>query len=213
MIFFPTLLISLLFHVKRHYKALLLSIIITAPIFLIWDFLATGIRSWSFNPKWVLGIYVIDLPIEEVLFFVVTPFATLLIYDFVQSKMKDHTLSSFSQRNMGIFALVLLILGFFASDHSYTFIDLIYASLSIFLVELFDKDLFTSRNYWVFLLLTYIPFLIFDYFLTSLPVVIYGHNSILNIRVFTIPIEDFIYSFSMMNIYTLFYRRGMRIWI
>ncbi|BDC17344.1 lycopene cyclase domain-containing protein [Acidianus sp. HS-5] len=211
MIFFPTLFLSL--KVKRNYKALLFSIGVTAPIFLVWDFIATWIGSWSFNPKWVLGIYVIDLPIEEVLFFVVTPFATLLIYDFLRTKVKDKTLNAFSRRNMIIVAVALLLLSVLAIRHSYTFVDLIYASLSIIFVEFLDEDLFKSRNYWIFLLLTYIPFLVFDHFLTSLPVVIYGHCSIIGIRVFSIPIEDFIYSFSMMNFYTLFYRRGSRIWI
>lgn len=212
MIFFPALLISILFKVKRYYKSLAFSIGIVAPLYIVWDFLATLKGSWSFNPKWILGIRIIDLPIEEVLFFIVTPFATLLIYDFVMAKVSDRELNWITRKLMILIASLLLIIDLFLTRFSYTFIVLIYASLSILLVEFLDPEMFRSRNYWIFLGLTYIPFLIFDYFLTSLPVVIYGSHSILGIRIFTIPIEDAIYSFSMINFYTLFYRKGVKLW-
>lgn len=212
MIFFPALLISILFKVKRYYKSLAFSIGIVDPLYIVWDFLATLKGSWSFNPKWILGIRIIDLPIEEVLFFIVTPFATLLIYDFVITKVSDRELNWITRKLMILIASLLLIIDLFLTRFSYTFIVLIYASLSILLVEFLDPEMFRSRNYWIFLGLTYIPFLIFDYFLTSLPVVIYGFHSILGIRIFTIPIEDAIYSFSMINFYTLFYRKGVKLW-
>lgn len=45
----------------------------------------------------------------------------------------------------------------------------------------------------ILLLLT----LIFDFYLTSLPIVIYNNNSILNIKIATIPIEDFSYTIAV----------------
>ncbi len=87
MIFFPALILSLF--VRRNYFQLLKSIAIVSPLYLFWDFLATWKDSWSFNPKYVMGIYVINLPMEEVMFFLVTPFATLLIFDFVMNSVRD----------------------------------------------------------------------------------------------------------------------------
>ncbi|MBW9142001.1 MAG: lycopene cyclase domain-containing protein, partial [Candidatus Aramenus sp.] len=37
-------------------------------------------------------------------------------------------------------------------------------------------------------------------------------HSILGFRISTIPWEDAVYSFSMMNFYALFYRRGVAAW-
>ncbi len=71
MIFFPALILSLF--VRRNYFQLLKSIAIVSPLYLFWDFLATWKDSWSFNPKYVMGIYVINLPMEEVMFFLSNP--------------------------------------------------------------------------------------------------------------------------------------------
>ncbi len=212
LIFFPTLLISLVSGVKRRYRSLLFSVGVVSPLYLVWDFLATWKDSWHFNPKWVLGIYVVDLPIEEVLFFFVTPFATLLIYDFVMQKVKDREFTFVTRGRVTAVALLLLLADVFLTSYSYTFIDLVYVASSLLLVEFVDSSMLKSRNYWIFVLLTYIPFMVFDFFLTSLPVVIYGPHSILGVRIITIPVEDALYSFSMMNFYTLFYRQGEKVW-
>lgn len=55
------------------------------------------------------------------------------------------------------------------------------------------------------MLLTFIPFLIVNYILTSLPVVTYNPNEITGFFVITIPAEDFFYSFSLIGFYILVY--------
>ncbi|MCH4814726.1 MAG: lycopene cyclase domain-containing protein [Saccharolobus sp.] len=209
-IFFPTLILSLF--VKRNYVNLLKSIVIVSPLYLFWDFLATWRDSWSFNPKYVIGIYIIDLPIEEVMFFLVTPFATLLIFDFIRNKVRDAEIK-WIPKTIGISIPLLSLSLPFVYTYSYTFIDLIYLIMSLTISLLIARDLLISRNFWIFIGLSYIPFLVFDYFLTSDPIVVYGPHSILGIRFITIPIEDFIYSFSMITLYTLFYKRGNRLWM
>jgi lycopene cyclase domain-containing protein len=72
---------------------------------------------------------------------------------------------------------------------------------------LFDK-LINSRNFWITIFITYIPFLIVNYILTSVPIVTYNSEAFWNIRITTIPLEDFIYSFSMIALWILFYELG-----
>ncbi|BCU67914.1 hypothetical protein HS7_13510 [Sulfolobales archaeon HS-7] len=209
MMFLPTLIISLL-KVKRNYKALLYSIGIVSPLYIAWDVVATANDSWSFNPHWILGLYLYDLPVEEVLFFVVTPFATLMIYDFLKGdRFVNFRGDKVYYLSGGLIALGIALLFLY----SYTSIVLIFAGASLLTAEILAPEILTSVRYWEFVILTYIPFFVFDYFLTSLPVVIYGPHSILGVRIGTIPIEDAIYSFSMMNFYTTFYRVGGRIWV
>ncbi|ARM75584.1 lycopene cyclase domain-containing protein [Acidianus manzaensis] len=211
LIFFPTLIISLLFlRGKRDYKALIKSILIVSPLYLAWDFIATWKDSWSFNPKYVLGLYVIDLPIEEVIFFFVTPFATLLIYDFLKSyslKLNNHVnVTRKYKQIIFLISIILIALGIIIlPNYSYMGMDLIYLSASLLTSLVVYSKLLLSKIFWEFILLSYIPFFVFDFFLTSLPIVIYGDKSIIGIRVITIPIEDFIYSFSMLTFYITFY--------
>ncbi|ACP37279.1 conserved hypothetical protein [Sulfolobus islandicus M.14.25] len=210
MIFFPALILSLF--VRRNYFQLLKSIAIVSPLYLFWDFLATWKDSWSFNPKYVMGIYVINLPMEEVMFFLVTPFATLLIFDFVMNSVRDREVKWVQKVIITTIPLLIITLPF-VFNYSYTFIDFLYLIMSFIISLLIARDLLVSRNFWIFIGLSYIPFLLFDYFLTSDPVVIYGPNSILGIRFITIPVEDFIYSFSMLTLYTVFYTRGNQLWM
>lgn len=63
---------------------LVLSIVIPFVIFVLWDILVTGRGHWSFNPDYTLGITIVNLPIEEILFFVVIPFCALFTWESVK---------------------------------------------------------------------------------------------------------------------------------
>jgi lycopene cyclase domain-containing protein len=65
--------------------------------------------------------------------------------------------------------------------------------------------LFSSRAYWIYTALTLVLFLIFNYILTSTPVVLYSPEAITGFRVTTIPIEDFLFNYSMLTGYLAVY--------
>ncbi|BCS93506.1 lycopene cyclase domain-containing protein [Metallosphaera javensis (ex Sakai et al. 2022)] len=128
MMFFPTLLISLWMG-GRNYVALMKSVGVVAPLYLFWDFLATYRDSWAFNPSHVLGLYVVNLPVEEVMFFVVTPFATIMIYDFMRRRRDSRVRwASWISLLAGVASLSISPL-FLA--HSYTFVSTLWKFLSI----------------------------------------------------------------------------------
>lgn len=52
-------------------------------IFLIWDAVAISLHVWSYNPRYVSGINVPFMPLEELLFFIVIPVCGLLTYNAV----------------------------------------------------------------------------------------------------------------------------------
>ncbi len=56
------------------------SVFLSAIPFIIWDILATWRGHWSFNPKYVLGVNIINLPIEEYLFFLFIPQGCVLLW-------------------------------------------------------------------------------------------------------------------------------------
>jgi len=83
LVFVPTFTIALT-HTKNelrpHLKLAFFTITLSAIPFLIWDYWATLRGHWEFNPKYNMGIYIANLPLEEVLFFFAVPFSCLFLW-------------------------------------------------------------------------------------------------------------------------------------
>lgn len=65
---------------KNREKNALIAIVISAIPFLIWDYFATARGHWSFNPNFNMGIYITNLPLEEIMFFITVPLACLYVW-------------------------------------------------------------------------------------------------------------------------------------
>jgi lycopene cyclase domain-containing protein len=65
----------------RNLKALILTILMIVVIFGAWDVFATYKGHWYFNPKGVWNLKILNLPIEEWLFFIVIPFCCIFTWE------------------------------------------------------------------------------------------------------------------------------------
>src|SRR3712207_5526265 len=65
----------------KTWKYLFPAIAINALIFIIWDSIFTHHGVWGFNTDSLLGIYLFNLPLEEILFFITVPYACVFIYE------------------------------------------------------------------------------------------------------------------------------------
>ncbi len=190
-----------------YYKNLLgvfISTAIVGIVFLIWDSVAVTRGDWSFNREFLTGIYLFNLPLEEVLFFITVPYSCIFIYEVLRNYVGEKKLKV---GNTFIFftALIFIISAIIFRDQYYTFTVLLFTSLFL-LTGLFRfNSLLRSKIYWFTILLSYIPFLAVNYLLTSLPVVKYNINAIWGLRFTTIPVEDFFYSYSMISFWLLIY--------
>jgi lycopene cyclase domain-containing protein len=81
---------------------------------------------------------------------------------------------------------------------TYTGVVLIASGAVLAGAELLSPSSLRSRTFWIALGITYIPFMIANGILTGLPVVIYDDSRNLGIRVGSIPVEDFFFSFAML---------------
>ena len=190
---------------------LLLSIIIVGGAYIYWDILAMARGDWAFNDIHIVGIRFFGLPIEEILFFVTVPYAMIFLYETFNLYIKDKRLK-FNCRNMYFVAFFYFLIALNNYSQPYTFTVMIFMSLFFVLANLSKSDLLSSRNFWLFMILGYIPFSIVNYILTSLPIVTYGKNAIWNFRITTIPVEDFFYSFSLIGLNLLIYTLAKRQW-
>ena len=125
---FASLIVPLLFsfHPKlAFYKRWLYlwpAIILTGIPFIIWDICFTEWGIWGFNPSYISGYTIFNLPLEEVLFFICIPYACLFTYHCFNVLIKKDLLASHEKR---ITASLLIFLTSFA----YIFSGRLYTSM------------------------------------------------------------------------------------
>jgi len=72
--------------VYRQPRRVTAAVLPVAAVFLIWDAIAVAAHVWSYNPRYILGLILPgEVPLEEVLFFLVIPVCGLLTYSAVDS--------------------------------------------------------------------------------------------------------------------------------
>ena len=69
--------------VYRQPGRLLRALAPVVAVFLIWDAIAIAADVWHYNPRYVSGINVPFMPLEELLFFIVIPICGLLTFNAV----------------------------------------------------------------------------------------------------------------------------------
>jgi len=81
-----TLPLELVLHVGvyRQWRRLLLTLAPVAAVFVTWDVLAVRAHHWRFDPDQVLSPRLLDLPLEELAFFVVIPLCSVLGFEAVR---------------------------------------------------------------------------------------------------------------------------------
>ena len=202
----------------RYYKALLPSIAIVGLGYIIWDAIVTARGDWWFNYKYLSGISIIGLPIEEILFFIVVPYSCIFIYENLQYFIPDNKIR-FNRIFYLVLILVLFLAGLFFYHQDYTILALMSCAFFFLVAVWRSPDILQSRNYWLYIGIAMIPFIIFNYLLTSTPIVLYnpvaiwGGDGLWNGRFLTIPLEDFFYNFSMLSFYLLVYQFFSKRWI
>lgn len=192
------------FKFREKWPALFTSILLVGGSFIIWDSLVTLRGDWSFNPAFVLNYHLFGLPVEEILFFITVPYSCIFLYEglvrYTREKLLPHPKELYLIMGAG-----LILAALFFRAQGYTAIVLFVSGILLLLGATKLKGLFSSLLYWRWILACTALFLFFNYYLTSLPILIYNSKAILNIRVLTIPIEDFFYNYCLLTLYLTFY--------
>ncbi len=189
---------------RNKISSVLKSVAVVSTIFIIWDVSAVLLGDWSFNKAYISGISILYLPYEEILFFITVPYGCLFIYEVTKHFVKDNGLRVNKFWNL-FFTALFVSAAVIYHKQQYTFTVLVFCAVFVSTASFLLPSLLGSRVFWITVLISFIPFGIVNYFLTSLPVVRYNPNAIWGLRVTTIPVEDFFYSFSMVSFYILFY--------
>jgi lycopene cyclase domain-containing protein len=185
----------------NRWKAIFPSIMITAVFFIVWDIFFTKIGVWHFNPRYHSGIEFFGLPIEEWLFFICIPYASIFIHFAFQYFYPKVSLSNSVVKIIySILILILIPTIVFNFDKWYTAVN--YSLLVVVLTISITRFPNILNVFFITFLIILIPFSLVNGILTGSfieqPVVYYNNAENLGIRLGTIPVEDIGYAFTML---------------
>lgn len=188
-------------HFYTHWKSFFIATIIIASGFLIWDEYFTQQQVWGFTPKYLSGIYVGHLPLEEVLFFIIVPYACLFIHEVLKAYFPTIQLDVVGK----VFSFAFIFSGLLlAITHLEQWYTVTACSISAVLLIRFAFQLRVKwlGNFAFTYLVALIPFFVVNGLLTGIasddPVVWYSDAHITGVRLTTIPLEDMYYNLCML---------------
>ncbi len=201
------------FHSKinfhKLFKPFFKSCFCVAVFFILWDLAFTKLGVWSFNSKYLAGIYFFNLPIEEVLFFFCIPYPCVFTYHCIKTFIKKNKSSKIG--NYFNYALIigLLIIAILNPTKIYTSITFLLTALVI-LFATKQQPNYLYHFYTSFSIIL-LPFFISNGILTGSftdeAVVIYNNTYNLGFRLFTIPFEDVFYGLLLILLNVLLFEK------
>lgn len=196
--------------------AALRAVLLVAIPFVVWDAAVAG-RHWWFDPRYVLGVELLGLPVEELLFFVAVPLACLFAWETVLKAPRARARRGLRWLYPLLWALVPLGLVVLGHGEQYTGAALLALGLVAVLDHALGTGLLLAPRAHAFFGVVLLLTVVFNGYLTARPVVHYGESYQLGLRVGTIPVEDFVYGLALVWGSTMLYQRGqgrrlMRSW-
>ena len=184
----------------KNFKYLFPAIIAIAIPFIIWDQLFTEKGVWGFNPDYLQGLFIGELPLEEVLFFFMIPYCCVFIYEVLNAYFPNAALHRLTLMFSIFMVLSGLLMAITHLDHWYT---LSACGLTVFIIALVmqKKYIWYPRAIFAFVVALF-PFFLVNGTLTGMftdePIVWYSAEHNVGLRWGTIPLEDVFYNFSLL---------------
>lgn len=177
------------------------AITITAILFIVWDEWFTQSGVWGFNRNYVSGIFIGELPLEEILFFFCIPYACIFTYFAFNHLIEKDWLNNVEPFLTAVLVVSCLLFGVIFFDRLYTSVTMFSLAILLALVKWVLKAQYLSRFYFSYAVIL-IPFFIVNGILTGSwieePVVWYNNAENIGFRIGTIPIEDMFYAMLML---------------
>jgi lycopene cyclase domain-containing protein len=193
----------------KKWKYLFPAMVLPALFYIVWDSYFTYKGIWSFNALYNAGIYLYNLPVEEILFFIIVPYCCVFIYECIRCYFPNAKDKKGADIFLKTLAVILLIAGIVFYQKQYSSWTFIFNALFIFILYAGRKYFthFDAASFLISYAICLIPFLIVNGFLTALPVITYNHNENFNTRIYTIPFEDTFYGMLLVLMNVVIYEK------
>lgn len=184
------------------------AIVLTSLVFIPWDMLFTYMNVWVFNLKYLSGVHIGNLPVEEYLFFITVPFASMFIYASLDFVLKKDPLEKYSKGIATLLSSVLMLIALIHADRWHTLVSFLLAALLLLLNAWVLKSRFLGMFFIAFLIIQ-VPSLLVNGMLAGMlldePIIWYNPDDILGWRIITIPVEDTFYGLALVLMNITFY--------
>lgn len=184
----------------RNWPGLFAGIALMMVLFLPWDIWFTHEGVWWFNDRYITGVKLWLLPLEEWLFFLIVPFACVFIHDVLRHYVKRDLLFPIARPFFIGLGVILLVFSVIFHDQLYTFVTFGLTGIAL-LFAAWRNPLWRGRFLMTYLV-CWLPFLLINGALTGNftqeAVVNYSPEAIIGLRITTIPLEDSIYNLLML---------------
>lgn len=193
-----------------HWRALWPAIILVAALFIGWDVIFTRMGVWGFNPKYLIGIDLFGLPIEEWLFFICIPYACVFTYFVFNELSADPWSPRYARTIAWTIVVCSSVIGIMNWEKWYT-ASTFFALGATFAVVLIANSINFLGRFLICYAALLIPFFLINgtltgYFTTD-PVVWYDDTENLGIRLGSIPIEDTFYGMLLILLNVVLFER------
>ncbi len=191
----------------KHWGKVFIATIIPGTFFIIWDAWFTSRGIWSFNDAYTLGFKILNLPLEEWLFFIVIPYCSIFVYEVINSYFPK---ADYTKQLFWIFIaldFIFVVLAIIYYQNKYTFFNFTFNALVLTFLLLNKWFLNHITHFFLTFVICLIPMIVVNGVLTSFPVVEYNTLHITGFKLYTIPFEDFFYYFLLLMMNVFIYQR------
>jgi len=180
----------------KHWKNYIIANGIVATLFIIWDVYFTHIGVWHFNQRYLVGIHLANIPLEEVMFFFCIPYSSVFVYFALNYLIQSNPFDAIHKRVTLFLIFSLALIGLLYWDRWYTAVTFLLTTVFLLFCMMTKRSL--AKTY-----LSYSVTLVFFFIVNGIltgsfidePVVLYNNAENLGIRMGTIPVEDTFYGF------------------
>lgn len=176
---------------------------VVALFFIAWDQVVTG-WWWRFNPSYTLGVFLGNLPIEEVLFFCIVPTSCLLVWVNIRNRVHGAwriPVEVYAAVGLGAAATFSVMEGWW-----YTMtVSVLGVGMCVWSAWANHFLRQRAATYWMGIVVGLT--LIFNGYLTARPVVLYETAVKSGMMIGTIPIEDVLYGLILVVAVGMIYER------
>jgi lycopene cyclase domain-containing protein len=116
-------------HFVSKWKSLFTAMAIVGSFFIVWDVFFTKMGIWGFNEEYLTGFNIINLPVEEWLFFVSAPFSCMFIYEVMNYFVKKDILGKAAPYIAFGIGAVVAVVGILHIEKLYTSITFLLTAV------------------------------------------------------------------------------------